>query len=85
MSKIRSKKFREERILSVVFDHELGLCGWLGDMRIDSEVYGFGPRQDFIWALAKEMKFQIRNMGGLGEHPTLRRVLKRFQQGLDKR
>ena len=85
MSRTKSKEFKEERILSVVFDKELGLCGWLGDKRIDGEVYGFGPRQDFIRALTKEMKFQIRNMGGLGEHPTLRRVLKRFQQGLEKR
>jgi hypothetical protein len=85
MSRTRSKEFREEEILSVVFDNELGLCGWLGDKRIDNAVYGFGPRQDFIRALENKIKFQIRNMGGLSEHPILRRVVRRFQQGLEKK
>ena len=83
MCRTRSEQFKEERILSVVFDPDLGLCGWLGDKRIDNEVYGFGPRQDFIRAVSKEMRFQIRNMGGLGEHSTLRRVHRRFRQGLE--
>ena len=85
MSKARSEEFVEEGILSVVFDRELGLCGWFGDERIDNALYGFGPRQDFLRALEKEMKFHMRNMGGLSEHPILRRVFARFQQGLKKR
>jgi len=85
MCRTRSEQFKEEGILSVVFDPDLGLCGWLGDKRIDNEVYGFGPRQDFVRALEGEIRFQIGNMGGLGEHSTLRRVYRRFRQGLEKR
>jgi hypothetical protein len=85
MSRTRSKEFREQGILSLVIDKELGLCSWLGDERIDDALYGFGPRQDFIRALEKEMKFQIRNMGSLSEHQILRRVVERFQQGLYER
>jgi len=75
---------RKERILSVVLDPG-GLGVELGDEEVDNEVYGYGPTQDFIRAVAKEIRFQIRNTGGLGEHSTLRRVHRRFQRGLEKR
>jgi len=85
MCRTRSKEFRTERILSVVLDPG-GLGVELGDEKVDGEVYGYGPTQDFIRAVAKEIRFQIRNtVGGLGEHSTLRRVHKRFRQGLQKR
>jgi len=35
--------------------------------------------------LAKEIRFQIWNSGGIGEHPTLRRVHRRFRQGLERK
>jgi len=85
MCKTISEEFRKERILSVLFEPDLGLCVELGDEEIDNEVYGYGPTQDFIRAVAKEIRFQIRNTGGLGEHSTLRRVHRKFRQGLEKR
>lgn len=85
MKRARQGVFKGEGILRVVFDPDLGLCVELGDKKVDNEVYGFGPTQDFVRAMEKEISFQIRNMGGLSEHPTLRKVHKRFRRGLKKR
>jgi len=85
MFRTRSREFKGEGILRVVFDADLGLCVELGDEKFDDEVYGYGPTQDFIKAVAKEIRFQAGNTGDLGEHPTLRRVHRRFRKGLEKR
>jgi len=80
----RSERFKEERILSVVFDRDLGLCVEFGDEKIDEDgIYGYAPTQGFIKALKKEIESHVRNtIGGLSEHPTLRRAHRRFRQGL---
>lgn len=79
MCRTRSE-FEGERILSVVFYPDLGLCIELGDEKIDKEVYGYRATQDFIEAVAKEVGFHIENtiLGPEG-HPTLRKVQRRFQ------
>lgn len=83
MCKTRPEQFVKERIISLMFNPNLGLCVELGDEKIDNEVYGYGPTQDFNKAVGKEIRFQIGNTGKLSGHPTLRSVHKRFQQGLD--
>lgn len=87
MCRTRSEQFKEERILSVMFDRDLGLCIELGDEKIDDDgIYGYAPTQGFIKALKKEIEFHIENtLGILSEHPTRRRVYRRFRQGLEKR
>ena len=84
MCSARSEQFEKERILSVVFDQGLGLCVELGDEKLDEGVYGYGPTQDFIRAVAREISFQIRNTGDIEEHPTLRKVQRRLRQGQEK-
>lgn len=37
MCRIRSEELKNERILSVVFNQDLGLCVELGDEKIDNE------------------------------------------------
>jgi hypothetical protein len=78
----RSEELEQEKILCVVFDPDLGLCVELGDKKIDKEVYGYAPTQDFIRALAKEIEFQIGNTGDVGGDSTLGRVQKRFRKSL---
>lgn len=39
----------------------------------------------FIKALGREIRFRIRNAGGLGEHPTLERAYKRFNNAQIKK
>jgi len=87
MFRTNSKEFEEEKILSVVFDRDLGLCIELGDEKLDDDgIYGYAPTQVFVEMLKKEIEFHLGNtIGGLSEHPTLRRIHRRFLQGLEKR
>lgn len=77
-----SKQPKKARILSVVFDPDLGLCVELGDEEVDKEICGYGPKDEFLETVNKEIKFQIGNtIGGCKIHPTLKKVDRRLQKG----
>jgi hypothetical protein len=72
-----------QRILSVMFYRDLGLCVELGDENFDNEVYGYSPTQDFITAVEKEIKLQTENT--LDAHQkALRTVQERFCKARSK-
>lgn len=74
-----------EKVISIVFNSDLGLCVELGDREVDGEVYGYGPTQNFILAVIKEIWLHTRNtIGNLDTHPTLKRVHERLQKGVKK-
>jgi len=78
----RRSWFKGEKVLSVMVDDDLGVCVEFGDEKVDSETFGFAPTRAFMEALEKEIRFQMRNAGGMGGCPTLRRVYERFRRCL---
>lgn len=71
--------------MSVVLNSDLRLCVEFGDIDMDGEVYGYGPTQNFIRAVIKEIWIHTRNtIGNLDTHPTLKIVHERLQEGVKK-
>ena len=79
MCRTRSEQFKEERILSVMFDRDLGLCIELGDEKIDDDgIYGYAPTQGFIKALKKEIVLEVK----VEKEKTVSSVKYRLNAGL---
>jgi len=49
---------RRKKILNLLFYPDLGLRVELGDEKIDKEVYGYGPTQDFVEVAENKLVFK---------------------------